>query len=291
MKKDPNIVILTVTHKDFDDSALPEGYKVIKVGTALSTPFANNRGWLSDDTGDNIAERNPYYCELTACYWAWKNLKNIDYIGISHYRRYFMNYKSDAETFWENLITVDKCRKIFKHYKAIMPFYEKKVREWSKDSKTPENADWSILRDIIFRDYPEMRSSYDKIRRGPVLTYANMCILSFHDFLCYSSFLFDVLKKYDSEVKARNIPYLPRVDGYLSETILPIWISSRFKESEIYRTDVMNSEQTGWTRKTLLGKLRVFHSVLCLVRKFQLFKTIHYEKWFRGHFNFKLDND
>ena len=40
-----------------------------------------------DDTGDNIANRNNQYSELTALYWAWKNL-NADYIGIVHYRRY-----------------------------------------------------------------------------------------------------------------------------------------------------------------------------------------------------------
>lgn len=30
-------------------------------------------GILSDDTGDNISSKNPYYGELTCWYWVWKN--------------------------------------------------------------------------------------------------------------------------------------------------------------------------------------------------------------------------
>ena len=43
---------------------------------------------IPDNTGDNISERNFTFCELTAQYWAWKNLE-ADYYGLCHYRRYF----------------------------------------------------------------------------------------------------------------------------------------------------------------------------------------------------------
>lgn len=46
------------------------------------------KGMQHDDEGENISYKNPYYCELTAQYWAWKNL-DADYYGLFHYRRYF----------------------------------------------------------------------------------------------------------------------------------------------------------------------------------------------------------
>ena len=44
--------------------------------------------YKQDSEGENISNKNPYYCELTGLYWAWKNLE-ADYIGLVHYRRYF----------------------------------------------------------------------------------------------------------------------------------------------------------------------------------------------------------
>ena len=46
---------------------------------------ANNpkrlEGMLRDNEGENISDKNPLYCELTAQYWAWKN-EDLDYYGF-----------------------------------------------------------------------------------------------------------------------------------------------------------------------------------------------------------------
>ena len=62
--------------------------KGILLNSALQT--TNNFYPLKDNTGDNISIKNNNYCELTALYWAAKNIKETEYshIGIFHYRRY-----------------------------------------------------------------------------------------------------------------------------------------------------------------------------------------------------------
>lgn len=60
-------------------------YVPIQVGKSLSQIDLGIQG---DNVGDNISNLNPVYCEMTAAYWGWKNLK-ADYVGLCHYRRYF----------------------------------------------------------------------------------------------------------------------------------------------------------------------------------------------------------
>ena len=62
-------------------------YLPVMAGSVFMTSEETS-GYLRDDSGDNISDRNPGYSELTALYWMWKHC-DADNIGICHYRRYF----------------------------------------------------------------------------------------------------------------------------------------------------------------------------------------------------------
>lgn len=66
----------------------------IHVGRALSDV---SLAPLTDNTGENISDKNRIYSELTATYWLWKNVKS-KYKGIFHYRRQLM--VSERELQW-----------------------------------------------------------------------------------------------------------------------------------------------------------------------------------------------
>ena len=54
-------------------------------------------GWLRDNHGENITEKNKYYGEYTFHYWFWKNkidqIENGTWIGFCTYRRFWSNNK------------------------------------------------------------------------------------------------------------------------------------------------------------------------------------------------------
>ncbi len=81
----PSIKLYISCHKP---SCVPQSslFYPVQVGSAQAAQAIP--GWIRDDVGENISEKNDAYCELTALYWAWKN-DRADYYGFCHYRRYF----------------------------------------------------------------------------------------------------------------------------------------------------------------------------------------------------------
>ena len=82
--------IYIITHKKFNEPKL-EDYKPLQVG------FQNDLGYLRDNKGDNISDKNKNYCELTGLYWIWKNDKKSDILGSIKF------YLNDKEIHEENI--------------------------------------------------------------------------------------------------------------------------------------------------------------------------------------------
>ena len=53
--------------------------------------------WLRDNNGINISKKNKNFGTLTSHYWFWQNRLKYhntkDWIGICHYRRFFLKKK------------------------------------------------------------------------------------------------------------------------------------------------------------------------------------------------------
>lgn len=113
--------------------------------------------WLKDNIGSKeISSKNSNYGTLTSIYWIWKNktkkIKSNDYIGICHYRRFWLKEKHDKKITLTNL-KKNILRKIPKKYEQTEAFVCKPIDLKNyKFSKFIKKAKLSILKDpsILF---------------------------------------------------------------------------------------------------------------------------------------------
>lgn len=215
------ITIFVVSHKPYReiDNSLYETIQVGKVNTGLS--FSE----VSDDIGDNIAKKNPNYCELTAFYWLWKNKHDIDYIGICHYRRFFTNnnYLNTSKLF----IGKKQIEKTFKSYDVILPEplkLQMTVKEYYSYCDGLEK-DLDMTKKIISERCPEYLHEFNVVLNSNSAVYCNMMIISKERFDKYCEWLFDILFEVEKHTNMDGYNKAQkRVFGYISEILLNVWI-------------------------------------------------------------------
>ena len=110
-----DIKILVATHKKYQMPS-DKMYLPLHVGAEKKDSI----GYKTDDSGKNISLKNPYFCELTGLYWAWKNLK-AKYIGLAHYRRHFACKKINKKYLFNSVLSIKEADKIFNDVDIIVP--------------------------------------------------------------------------------------------------------------------------------------------------------------------------
>ena len=227
-----DIKLFVSCHKQEEVPKHPLLYPV-QVGAALSeTRFP---GFLYDDTGENISEKNRSYCELTAQYWAWKNIQ-ADYYGFFHYRRYlypdvkarrpYLIKGSPAIELLERL-SFSSLEELVPQYGLILPKSENmylSVMEHYTRAPHHHGRDLEVAVQILLKAHPEYRAAAENYLSNTGCYFGNIFIARreiFHDYCCW---LFPILAEFDR--LADTSGYLSqeqRVDGYLAERLLGIY--------------------------------------------------------------------
>lgn len=208
-----DIRLYVMTHKkiaEIEDSM----YIPMQVGKAGKEDF----GYLGDDTGDNISEKNSIYCELTGVYWLWKNM-HCDVIGICHYRRYF--------TRDEKLLEKPYIEKLMKEYSIIIPNSAcvKDEDVYDHYRKRHYTKDLDICREVIREKYPQYTAAYDYSMRTILVSAGNMWITKKPIFDRYCAWLFDILFEVEKRIDLTEYDdYQKRVMGFLSERLFRVWL-------------------------------------------------------------------
>ena len=211
-KKQPRIKILVACHKADPNIRQDDIYMPIQVGKALHPEL--DLGFQCDNTGDNISEKNGSYCELTALYWAWKNLKDVDYIGLCHYRRYFKMTNAELS---EAMNSRDIL--LAKPLTLSTSVYNELVY-WTCLEDATVFID-SIL--SLFPEYKEDVISYYFMENK--FSQCNMMLMSKEKFYEYCNFIFPIIQLTESRIKISGYTRQRRVFGYLAETALGLWLT------------------------------------------------------------------
>ncbi len=209
-----SITIFTITHKPFTPPPDPM-YVPLHVGRAGSKDL----GFLSDDTGDSISELNPYFCELTGIYWIWKNIHDIDYVGICHYRRYPVNTQNKLFTGPELMELLDRYDIITSKMLTLPGTYYEGfgVNHHSKDIHTLET--------VIREKHPQYLDTYLQFVHSPYTYFGNIFITSKKNFNAYCTWLFDILFEVYRRTDFTGYDgYQKRLLGFLSEMLQTVWI-------------------------------------------------------------------
>lgn len=212
-----SVKIFVMTHKKFREPADPI-YIPLHVGRAC----AQDIGYLGDDSGKSISEKNKYYSELTGLYWVAHNESSADYIGLCHYRRFFLN-----EDGW--LLSEPEYEQLLQEADVILakPVYHgKPYYEVYKEAHNIYDLD--ATGEVIRELYPDMYPVFHEIISADKVYSGNLMVTSRKLFVEYANWLFAVFDEVEKRIDVESYDaYHKRVFGFLSEQLLYVWVKYR----------------------------------------------------------------
>ena len=244
MEKQPDIRIFIACHKP---TYVPENpiFYPVQVGTALTEKRLEHMAYR-DNEGDNISGKNPDYCELTAQYWAWKNI-DCDYYGFFHYRRYLTFHRVcpvmasgrilgkrqhpyiELDSVWDDLTPYWMeaewmAQQIMKY--DLLTVYRERINTtvYRQYCQYHEAEELNHMLEIVNRVYPEYTDSAKAYMSSKDIYYMNMYIMKKELFQKYMEWLFTLLSAFEAERKeADRQKQEPRLIGYLAERLFGIF--------------------------------------------------------------------
>ena len=238
------IKVVIATHKKYDMPS-DKMYLPLQVGAEGK----NDLGYEKDNTKDNISLKNPYFCELTGLYWAWKNLKE-DYIGLAHYRRHFASKKINKKDLFNSVLTKEEASKLLNNTDIIVPkkrnYYIENLYSHYEHTMYIEPLD--ITGQILQERYPEYMLEFDKLKTRRSAHMFNMFIMKKDKLDEYCTWLFDILFELEKRVdNSKYDSFHARFYGRVSELLLDVWLNTKgysYKEVK-----VISMEKVNWWKK------------------------------------------
>lgn len=281
-----NTKILVCCHKE-DIHASSNIFFPIHVGKSLYPDIS--LGIAVDNDGENISLKNASYCELTGMYWAWKNLKGLDIIGLNHYRRYFDFKGIGKKGFPHTAVSTS----LFSEKNIGVPTNVlEKVMKGSIVVPKPEIYNmtlvqnycyWHVADDFKILEYVFYKTQSRKMqeiffrimRQGIELVHYNMFLMKWDDFDAYCSWLFPILEEVErmTYIKNYNV-FQKRIYGYMAERLFMVWLA--IKTNVIYKPVVFFTDDMFEHKNENLIKYKFRNICYKIANKLTCPKHFHY---------------
>lgn len=247
-RREDKIKILISYHKE-SEIIESEIMTPIQVGAKKNAVVLN---MLRDDQGANVSDKNDKYCELTAQYWAWKNL-DVDYYGFMHYRRHFVfnerKHYTDPRTFlWYERIDKqykeeiglydEEIHKCVKDVDIILPFAED-TSSWGAVSNEVQFSclenlhaiDFDLVCRTVIELYPDYAEAIQEFRTSHSAYWYNMFIMKKKIFESYSEWLFHILEVSEQKIDFSEYNQQEtRTLAFMAERLLSIYLIKLLKD-------------------------------------------------------------
>lgn len=209
--------IFVMTHKKFTPPKDPI-YIPLQVGRFGKEDL----GYLGDDVGDSISERNAYYGELTGMYWLWKNYTDVDVIGVCHYRRYFFSKEQKLLRKDEYEAALERADMLVSDPMTSPTSY----LEYFGEAHRVE--DMLLAGKVIKKLFPQDYWAFAKVMKENKYYFGNLCVMKKDLYDQYCEWLFTIFFDMESQMDVSSYDdYHKRVFGFLSEELLLVFATAR----------------------------------------------------------------
>ncbi len=209
-------VYMARSHKDRplkNSVILPEYARTLQVGKACCEKKIAE---FTDDTGENISDKNGNYSELTGLYWIWKNrlCKALDpgddaqYYGLVQYRRMLLLSPDDVSRLGKNDVDV------------VLPYplmYDPDIN--AHHLRYLKDADWKALLTALEELQPEYAAVFQEILGQRYLYNYNVIIAKKQVLADYCSWLFPILERVEELSDPKGPDRADRYIGYMGEIL------------------------------------------------------------------------
>lgn len=208
------IAVFVATHVPFDPPNNP-----IYIPLHVGRSGKRDLGYVGDDTGENISDLNFLYGELTGLFWIWQNIRDLDYAGLCHYRRYFINGQRRE-------MRKEEYIELLKQYDAIVPNHaECESSYYEHFGKAHDCRNLDAVERAIKKLYPEYLEAYDYAMKGNIYYGGNLMVTSLPVLKAYAEWLFSIFAEAGEEIDVRGYDdYHKRIYGFLSEQMFYVFL-------------------------------------------------------------------